>query len=147
VPRYPRTPFPGDETEKSCLLGYRAGDVNAFQDSALTVTARVSTTHKAMIEMFQATFSQYGHCIATPRKVSLTGYDWQIKVYLDNSFRFLIPKPQFPPSEQSLLYSFTAGLSDSDGCWSAYESRGRTAYSFDITSRNRILPRRPRVRI
>lgn len=124
---------------KSYLLGYRAGDVNAFQDSAFTVTTRISTTHRAMIEMFQASFSQYGYCVAAPRKIFLTGYDWQIKAYLDNSFRFLIPKPQSPPSEQSALYSFTAGLSDSDGCWSAHESRGRTAFSFGITSQNHLL--------
>ncbi len=139
VPRYPRTPFSGDEATKAYLLGYRAGDVNAFQDSALTVTARVSTTHQAMLQMFQKSFSQYGYCFATPRRVFLTGYDWQIKAYLDNSFRFMIPRPLSPPSEPTLLSMFTAGLSDSDGCWSAWEKRGRTAFHFNITSRSNGL--------
>jgi LAGLIDADG-like domain len=92
-----------------------------------------------MIEMFRASFSQYGHCVSIPRKAFLTGYDWQIKAYLDNSFRFLIPKPQSPPLEPALLYSFTAGLSDSDGCWSVRDSRGRTAFKFDVTSNNSDL--------
>ncbi len=139
TPTYPRASFSGDEVERAYLLGYRAGDVNAFQDSTLTVTARVSTTHEAMLQMFRVSFSPYGHCGAFPRKVFLTGYDWQIKAYLDNSFRFLIPRPSSPPSDRRLLYVFIAGLGDSDGCWSVSERHGGTAYSFDITSRNRIL--------
>jgi hypothetical protein len=133
TPRYWRAPFSGDEIEKTYLLGYRAGDVNAFQDSALTVTARVSTTHQAMLELFQGCFSRYGCCSATPRRVFLTGYDWQVHAYLDNSFRFLIPKPSSPPLDSALLYVFTAGLSDSDGCWCAHERGGRTAFGFNIT--------------
>jgi AcrR family transcriptional regulator len=139
APRFSRVPFSGDEFERSYLIGYRAGDVNAFQDSAQTVTARVSTTHPAMLEMFSQCFSHYGRCKAVPRQVFLTGYDWQILVYLDDSFRFLIPKPSSPPSEPVLVYAFIAGFSDSDGCWAAYERRGRTAFSFCITSRNHVL--------
>lgn len=139
IPRYPRNPFSGDEIERAYLLGYRAGDVNAFQDSALTVTARVSTTHRSMLEMFQSSFSNYGRCMMVPRRVFLTGYDWQIFAYLDNSFRFLIPRPLGPPSESALLYVFTAGFSDSDGCWSVWERLRRTAFSFDITSKNYSL--------
>jgi len=139
TPRYRRTPFSGNKTEEAYLMGFRAGDVNAFQDSTLTVTARVSTTHRAMLEMFLVSFSQYGHCVAVPRRVFLTGYDWQVKVYLDNSFRFIIPRPLAPPLEPNLLHAFTAGLSDSDGCWSAWGKRGRTAFYFGVTSRNHEL--------
>jgi len=139
APTYPRNHFSGDEIERTYLLGYRAGDVNAFQDSAQTVTARVSTTHQSMLEMFQTCFSPYGRCIVVPRRVFLTGYDWQILVHLDNSFGFLIPRPLHPPPRPTLLYAFTAGFSDSDGCWSAWDSDGNTAFSFDITSRNHAL--------
>jgi len=139
TPRFSRFAFSGDELERAYLLGYRAGDVNAFQDSAETVTARVSTTHPAMLEMFSHCFSRYGRCKVVPRRVFLTGYDWQVLVYLDNSFRFLIPKPASSPSEPTLLYAFTAGFGDSDGCWAASDRRGRTAFSFCITSRNHIL--------
>ena len=139
APRYSRYPFTGGDSDRTYLLGYRAGDVNAFQDSTLTVTARVSTTHQAMLEMFHQSFSHYGHCVVVPRKVFLTGYDWQIKAYLDNSFRFIIPRPLNPPSELGSLYSFTAGFSDSDGCWSASKRRGPTGFNFDITSSNHVL--------
>lgn len=105
TPRFSRIPFSGDELERTYLLGYRAGDINAFQDSAETVTARVSTTHPAMLEMFWQCFSRYGRCKVVPRHVFLTGYDWQILVYLDNSFRFLLPKPPKPPSEPAPLSS------------------------------------------
>ena len=138
APTYLRNPFSGNDLERAYLLGYRAGDLNAFQDSALTITARVSTTHQAMLETFRAAFTRYGHCIMTPRRVFLTGYDWQIKAYLDNSFRFLIPKPTEPPSE-TVLYVFIAGFGDSDGCWSMSNDHGRATFSFDLTSRRRDL--------
>jgi len=139
VPFYARDSFSDDETERAYLTGFRAGDVNAFQDSAYTVTARVSTTHQSMLEMFKTCFSPYGCCLLVPRKVFLTGYDWQALIHLDNSFRFLIPKPLVPPSDLELLYSFIAGFGDSDGCWSASEKDGRTTFSFDITSSSQTL--------
>ena len=138
-PLYRRVPFSGSEAEKAYLMGYRAGDVNAFQDSALTVTARVSTTHQSMIDMFRATFAHHGHCTMIPRRVFLTGYDWQVKVYLDNSFRFLIPKTTALPTNPALLYVFMAGFNDSDGCWSASDKHGKTTFSFDLTSRSHEL--------
>lgn len=139
VPKYGRTPFSGSEVERAYLLGYRAGDLNAFQDSALTVTARVSTTHAAMLEMFEKTFATYGHCAAVPREVFLTGHDWQVHGYLDNSFRFLLPKPISPPTQIEFLYPFIAGLSDSDGCWFACAKGRWTAVGFNITSGNHEL--------
>lgn len=137
--KYWRCPFSGDGIERAYLLGYRAGDMNAFQASTNTVVARVSTTHQAMLEMFEKTFAPYGHCEAAPRQVFLTGYDWQIRATLDKSFSFLIAKPTHPPCETKQFYTFLAGFSDSDCNWSVHDSKGKTHYTFGITSANHEL--------
>ena len=74
-----------------------------------------------------------------PRRVFLTGYDWQVRVRLDDSFRFLIDKPAQIPTESDLLYGFLAGLADSDGSWCLFEDKGKAACAFVISSCNRIL--------
>lgn len=126
----------GDET-RAYLMGLRAGDLNAFRQSSNTVVGRISTTHQAMLELFQQVFAQYGQCTMEPRKVFLTGHDWQIKIHLNNSFEFLIDKPLRIPTERALLYQFLAGLADSDGCWCLFEDKGKAACAFMISSENK----------
>lgn len=132
-------PFSGDEREKAYLMGLRAGDVNAFRASRQSLIARVSTTHQAMIELFHQTFAPYGQCMIQPRIVFLTGYDWQVRIRLDNSFEFLLDEPLEVPKERTLLYEFIAGLSDSDGSWCLFGNKGKTACAFIISSQNRLL--------
>ncbi len=131
--------FSGNEQEKSYLMGLRAGDLNAFRQSPHIIVARVSTTHQAMLELFRQRFAPYGQCTIEPRKVFLTGYDWQIKIQLDNSFEFLIDEPLQIPTERILLYEFLAGLSDSDGCWCLFEDKEKTACAFMISSQSKNL--------
>ena len=80
-------------------MGLRAGDINAFRQSSGIMVARVSTTHQAMLELFQQVFLPYAECVTEPRKAFLTGYDWQIKTHLDDTFRFLIDQPLKIPEE------------------------------------------------
>ncbi|HEV2137767.1 MAG TPA: LAGLIDADG family homing endonuclease [Nitrososphaerales archaeon] len=131
--------FSGEENERAYLMGLRAGDLNAFRQSSQIIVGRVSTTHQALLELFQQTFAPYGQCIMEPRKVFLTGYDWQIKIHLDNSFEFLIEEPLEVPTNRVLLYEFIAGLSDSDGCWCLFEDKGKTACAFMISSQSKNL--------
>ena len=120
-----RGAFSGDEKERAYLMGLRAGDVNAFRQSQSVVVARVSTTHQAMIEPFQQTFTPCEQCVLEPRKVFLTGYDWQIRIQLDNSFEFLIEEPLRIPKERVALYESIAGLSGSDVSWYLSRTKGR----------------------
>lgn len=145
--KYQRTPFSDDERERAYLLGLRGGDLNAARTSPNSVMARVSTTHPAMLELFQRTFSKYGHCRVVPRRVFLTGYDWQTRVYLDNTFSFLVRKPDSVPEDQESFYSFLAGLSDSDGCWSIGNGKGKSKYAFKIESEESELLREVRIRL
>lgn len=130
--KYRRTPFSEDELETAYLLGLRGGDLNAARTSPNSVMARVSTTHPAMLELFMRTFGNYGHCSLVPRKVFLTGYDWQARTYLDNSFSFLIDKPQTVPTGEVQFYAFVAGLSDSDGSWVITHDKARLMHAFLI---------------
>ena len=115
--------------------------MNAARTSPNSVMARVSTTHPAMLELFTQIFEKYGHCSTRPREVFLTGYDWQSRTYLDNSFNYLINKPQRVPVTAIEFYAFLAGLSDSDGSWVITHNGIRMTYAFQITSEEHDLMR------
>ena len=139
--KYPRLAFSDDEVERAYLLGLRGGDLNAARTSPNSVMARVSTTHPAMLDLFTKTFGNYGHCSLVPRRVFLTGYDWQARTYLDNSFSYLIGKPQTVPVSEARFYAFLAGLSDSDGSWVITHDRARLTYAFLVTTEESRLVR------
>jgi hypothetical protein len=137
--KYWRGLFLGKETERAYLLGFRAGDLNASKSSSHTIMVRVSTTHVSLLEMFEKTFFPYASCVITPRRVFLTGYDWQARAYLDDSFAFLTQKPIELPVEGELTYPFLAGLSDSEGCWCIFEDKDKAACSLSVTSASKTL--------
>jgi hypothetical protein len=138
--KYWRGQFSGNALEEAYLLGLRAGDINAVRLSEETVVARVSSTHTALLELFTKSFARYGPCTQTARRVFLTGYDWQIRVSLDQSFSFLIEKPTTTIDlEQHQLYSFIAGVSDSDGTWAITRDNLKTACGFILSSENKSL--------
>ncbi len=139
--KYPRTPFSGDDMERAYLLGLRGGDLNAARTSRNSVMVRVSTTHPSILDLFLKTFGHYGHCGVVPRQVFLTGYDWQARAYLDNSFSYLIRKPQTVPTAEAEFYEFLAGVSDSDGSWVITHDGARLTYAFLITTEESVLIR------
>jgi hypothetical protein len=134
-----RGTFTGGDLEMAYMMGMRAGDLNAFRQSPACIVGRVSTTHRAMLELFQQTFAPYGQCTMAARRVFLSGFDWQIKVNLDNSFEFLVDKPISVPTERNQFYRFIAGVSDSDGCWCLFEDKRKAACAFMISSENKDL--------
>src|SRR5271157_226824 len=140
-------PFSGDSRERAYLMGLRAGDINVMRTSHLKMVSRVSSTHQAMLELFRQTFAPYGQCNAEPRKVFLSGYDWQLKVQLDGSFEFLVDEPLEIPSEEDLFYWFLAGLADSDGSWCLFGDKGKTACAFMISSQSKLLLERTKTRL
>jgi DNA-binding CsgD family transcriptional regulator len=139
--KYRRMAFSEDELERAYLLGLRSGDLNAAKTSLNSVMARVSTTHPAMVELFTRTLDNYGHCSLVTRIVFLTGYGWQGRTYLDNSFSFLIDKPKTVPTDEMQFYAFVAGLSDSDGSWVISHDEARLTFTFLITTEESLLIR------
>ena len=137
--KYWRAPFSENKLEVAYLRGLRAGDLNATRRSKETIVVRVSTTHTALLELFSKSFARYGHCALAARRVFLTGYDWQIRASLDRSFAFLLEKPTTTDYDDSQIYSFVAGVSDSDGTWAITRDKTKTACGFILSSENRPL--------
>jgi len=138
--KYLRSPFSGVDREAAYLLGYRAGDLNAYLESRHTVRARVSTIHPEMTNLFTACFGNYGHCRSTPDKPFLPGrYCWKLSVNLDESFKFIVKRPQKIPVSSGPFYHFFAGYADSEGCWCIHGNKGRPAAAFVIETRDEAI--------
>ena len=143
-----RHKFSGDGIEKAYLVGFRAGDLNAWRKTRNTIEVRVSTTHPAMANLFSESFLRYGHVMADAGEAYLPGrYRWQMRAHLDNSFGFIISKASILPREPVQFYCFLAGYSDSECCWSVYFSKGQVKTSWSIESTDIPLLRKIRDRL
>lgn len=135
-----RRGFSGNGIEKAYLLGLRAGDINAWRKTANTIEVRVSTTRPAMAKPFSDSFEKYGQIMADAGRAYLPGrYRWQIRVHLDNTFRFLVSKTSDLPAERIGFYAFLGGYSDAECSWSVYFSEGRVKVMWSIESRDLLL--------
>jgi len=119
--KHPRKSLSKNNMEKAYLLGLCAGDVSACKRTPFTVELTTSTTRPAMINLFYNVFGKYGHCIQWPRKSNIS-FQWALYCGLDKSFTFLLDKSLEVPKENNLFYSFLAGYTDAEGCWSITRS-------------------------
>lgn len=127
VSKYERRPFPGDNLQKAYLMGLRYGDLNVVRHGR-AIRVRVSTTHPAMADLFESLFSPYGHVHRYPRAAKLVGYEWTLECDLDDSFRFLLSKPEINELEalpRDEVIGFLAGLFDAEGSVYLHNKRGR----------------------
>lgn len=135
--RHQRTSFDGDSSERAYLLGLRAGDLNVWRKTPNTIEARVSTTHPAMADLFSRSFGRFGQIMADAGKAYLPRrYRWQLRIHVDSSFEFLIPKPSAIPHIRPAFYQFLGGYSDSEGCWSIYFSRNQVRTCWSVESKD-----------
>lgn len=130
VTKYVKTSFSDNLLEKAYMMGLRLSDYDArwAHREGGSIIMRTRTTHQGMIQLAYNTFATYGGFVARPREINRGGYCWEIECYLDNSFSFLVPKPQgilqwILHEPQAFLHCFAA-LVDGDGwvglhnCWS-----------------------------
>lgn len=117
--KHKRTAFDGTEEDRAYMLGFKNGDLTAWQVSGTAVMVTSTTTHPAFAELFRELFERYGHVYEYPMYEEGNGYKWKLAVRLDNSFRFLIKTPEASLDEmagdRSVFLSWLAGLVDSDG--------------------------------
>lgn len=119
VRKYETRPFDGSEFEKAYLMGLRLGDLN-IQLHRRQILARTSTSHPAMLELFNNIFQKYSHVhqfpMFNPKKKP--HFDWQIYALLDESFKFLLEKvvPENAITNENRFYAFLAGYTDAEGC-------------------------------
>jgi len=118
--KYERKPFDGTDEDKAYLLGVAHGDFNVSSPFGDAVRVSTSTTHPAMVELFENLFGRYGHVGRHPRYKKDTGtYEWNIQVILDKSFEFLLDSREkcraWVASKQSTMLGYLAGLVDAEG--------------------------------
>ena len=117
VSKYDRRPFDGNEVERAYLTGLRYGDLNVVRHGR-AIRVRVSTTHPAMAELFEALFSPYGHVFRYPRRAELTGFEWSLECDLDHGFGFLLEKARIDAIDSLSameFFAFLAGFFDAEG--------------------------------
>lgn len=134
--RYKKFNFSGDKLEKAYMLGFRLGDLNVYQTSnksELTI-ARCNTTQAVQVRLMKRLFSKYGKVT-----VSIGKYSTNVNCYLNNTFKFLLPKhrgiPKWIIMDESTCNAFIAGYTDAEGNFLLNQSRARfkiDAYDTEI---------------
>jgi hypothetical protein len=141
--KHKRTPFGGSEEERAYMLGFKNGDLTAWQVSGTAVMVTSTTTHPAFSEVFRSLFGRYGHVYEYPMDEEGRGYKWKVGVRLDNSFRFLIQSQEaslegVSKSRREFLAWF-AGIVDSDGHVRVTNSSGYARAVIAVYSTNRTF--------
>jgi hypothetical protein len=118
--KHERKPFDGTDEDKAYILGVAHGDFHVSRPFGDAVRISTSTTHPAMVELFESLFSRYGHVDRYPRYKKDTGtYGWNIQVILDKSFEFLLePRDkcrEWVMRKGSTMLAYLAGLIDAEG--------------------------------
>lgn len=142
--KYPRHPFTGDDKEKSYMIGLRAGDLHAQRTTSLSIKARVQTTHPAMQTLMESTFGKYGTVYSRPYfDKRYHRFTWDILVWLDNTFSFVIKKPGRIPKwilrNTDNFLSFLAGYFDAEGIVTLSHSKNRPSISLRIATYDRDI--------
>jgi hypothetical protein len=117
-PRYPRKDFDGSRHDKAYLIGFRLGDlhIRKTHPNSPTIQVHTNSTRQEQVTLMQKLFNNYGHVrVHAPDKKGAM----KIRCFLNNSFAFLVPKPQrvepwILKSKKSSL-AFLAGYIDAEG--------------------------------
>lgn len=146
--KHKRTPFDGSTEDAAYMVGFKNGDLTAWQVSGTAVMVTSTTTHPAFADLFHQLFQTYSHVYQYPMFEEGKGYKWKVAVRLDNSFKFLLKSAleaveEFAP-KRPLYLSWLAGLIDSDGNIYTSEDNGYprvrvTIYNSDTLLVNAII--------
>lgn len=135
VTKYQRRPFSGNRIERAYLMGLRYGDLDVVRHGR-AVRVRLSTTHPAMADLFESSFSRYGHISKYPRECQFTGYEWNLECDLEESFGFLLLKPAEEIvaglTDEEFL-EFLAGFLDAEGSVYLHEKTSGYAPEISVT--------------
>ncbi len=138
VTKYERKPFTGDGVERAYLMGLRYGDLDVVRHGR-SIRVRLSTTHQDMANLFESLFSPYGHVSRYPRESQFTGYEWTLECDLEDSFDFLLAKPNIGEIEalqEEEFRSFLAGFFDAEGTIYLHWKQSGYAPELYITNSN-----------
>lgn len=143
VARFQKLPFDADTLSRAYLIGLRVGDLDAVRHGR-AIRARVSTTHPAMMELFNEVFAKYSRIRKYPRTSPLTQFEWDLECDLDNSFDFLLDSSRWWDcvigSDEAFL-AFLAGFFDADGSVYYHKKGAHGGFEFSLSNSNGDLLR------
>lgn len=117
--KHKRTPFAGTEEDRTYMLGFKNGDLTAWQVSGTAVMVTSTTTHPAFARLFRELSQRYGHVYEYQMYEEGRGYKWKVATRLDNSFQFMLSSSEEAirtlGGKRRLFLSWLAGLVDADG--------------------------------
>ena len=144
VTKHEKRPFNEGVIEKAYLMGLRLGDLDAVRHGR-AVRVRLSTTHPTFADLFESLFSPYGAVRKYPRETKVTGFEWNLECDLDDSFDFLLAKPnasylKFLGNLEFLEFlAFLAGFFDAEGCIYYHKKQSGGSFELSLTSTNREI--------
>lgn len=113
--KYVKKNFSGSSAEKCYMVGFRVGDLNAYQTNpdSEVIVVRCHTTTKDQLDVIQKLFAKYG-------KVTISQHadkSYHINCFLNKSFIFLLRKDRFSENIQNEddFFAFFAGYLDAEG--------------------------------
>ncbi len=152
--KYKRNNFNEILEEKAYLLGLVEGDITTFRKSKHTIRAITNTTHSDFLQMFAASFRNYGKIRIYPCKnKTFENYMWCVSVDIDNSFDFLLPEnrknliPQIINSDPRIFFAFLAGYFDAEGTLYVKKVRENLQYCLKFGTENIDLLTRIKLRL
>lgn len=132
--RYEKRIFSENITEKAYLLGFRLGDLSAYQTSSRSdvIIIRCHTTQMVQVDLLNKLFLPYGQVTVSDGR-----YGFNVNCYVDKTFDFLLPKHMRVPAyierlEQS-IWAFIAGYVDAEGSFGINQGKARFKVdSYDV---------------
>jgi hypothetical protein len=148
TPKYPRHNFSEDLEEKAYLIGFRRGDLHAYQASPRTILVFMSSSKKAQHELFENLFLKYGHIWQGRTKAPDGTREISRCCYLDNTFAFLVAKKDLIEPwilrNKKYFAAFLAGYSDAEGSFCIYN---RKDGNFSIRSQDKNILQQIRAKL
>lgn len=142
--KYPKADFSDDLAEQARILGFM--DDCGAQYSHKQVEVQTSTTHPAQMKLFNDIFGRYGHVGSAPVYSSRQSYyQWELWVFLNVSFDFLI---DYKRSPLKFLHKIArngyeivgiGSLTDAEGWVGIDANNGYPRAGLYITNNNRQL--------
>lgn len=132
--RYKKQNFSGDSVERSYLLGFRLGDLSAYQTSTRSdlIIVRCHTTQMTQVALIRDLFFPYGHIT-----ISTGVHGYNINCYVNTTFKFLLPKytrvPKIVEKSSSSVWAFIAGYVDVEESFGINQGKARFKLdSYDV---------------
>lgn len=130
--KYRKQDFSGDEIEKSYLLGFRVGDLEARLPckNSKIIVVRCHTTQQDQVKVMEQLFQNYGQLVVSKSQSATQQPSIFVNCNLNKSFSFLlIPKPyrvdNWIAKNFNNSVSFMAGYTDAEGNFIVNQGRAR----------------------